>query len=48
MSIGLLVNEKEPLVWLVPAVGAAVILVIFALAFRPSTPRQPVQQSAGA
>ncbi|MBA3638138.1 MAG: hypothetical protein M3541_18805 [Acidobacteriota bacterium] len=27
--------------------SAAVILVVFALAFRPSTPRQPVPQSAG-
>lgn len=35
-------------IWLVPAVGAAVIFVIFALAFRPSTPRQPVRQSTGA
>ena len=33
-------------IWLVPAVGAAVILVIFALAFRPSTPRQPAPRSA--
>jgi nucleoside transporter len=33
-------------IWLVPAVGAAVILVVFALAFRPSTPRQPAPRSA--
>lgn len=34
-------------IWMVPAVSAAVILVFFALAFRPSTPRQPVLKSAG-
>ena len=34
-------------IWMVPAAAAAVILVIFALAFRPSTPRQPIPRSAG-
>jgi nucleoside transporter len=34
-------------IWMVPAAGAAIILVIFALAFRPSTPRRAVVHSTG-
>jgi nucleoside transporter len=34
-------------IWMVPAAGAAIILIIFALAFRPSTPRRAVVHSTG-
>ena len=33
-------------IWMVPAIGAAIIMVIFALAFRPSTPRVQAPRSA--
>ena len=34
-------------IWMVPAAGAAIILVVFAVAFRPSTPRRAVVHSTG-